>query len=120
MKAWSPAAWLVIALAAAPANAQTMPPQEYMDRARELLAELIEIDTTDSERGDNTVAAHAMADALLEAGFPEQDVQVLVPSDAPTKGNLVARYRGRDSSLKPILLLAHIDVVEINTSSCPL
>ena len=112
MKAWSPAAWLVIALAAAPANAQTMPPQEYMDRARELLAELIEIDTTDSERGDNTVAAHAMADALLEAGFPEQDVQVLVPSDAPTKGNLVARYRGRNSSLKPILLLAHIDVVE--------
>ena len=70
MKAWSPAAWLALALAAAPANAQTMPPQEYMDRARELLAELIEIDTTDSERGDNTVAAHAMADALLEAGVP--------------------------------------------------
>ena len=62
MKAWSPAAWLALALAAAPANAQTMPPQEYMDRARELLAELIEIDTTDSERGDNTVAAHAMAE----------------------------------------------------------
>ena len=39
MKAWSPAAWLALALAAAPANAQTMPPQEYMDRARALLAE---------------------------------------------------------------------------------
>ena len=112
MKGMSPAAALVIALAAAPASGQTTPPQEYMDLARELFAELIEINTTDSERGDNTVAAHAMADALLQAGFPQEDVHVLVPSDAPTKGNLVARYRGRDSSLKPILLLAHIDVVE--------
>ena len=101
-----------IALAATTGMAQTTPPQEYMDLARRLFAELIEINTTDSERGDNTVAAHAMADALLEAGFPEEDVHVLVPSDAPTKGNLVARYRGRDRSLKPILLLAHIDVVE--------
>ena len=112
MKGMFPAVALVVALAANPASAQTTPPQEYMDLARRLFAELIEINTTDSERGDNTVAAQAMADALLEAGFPEEDVQVLVPSDAPTKGNLVARYRGRDSSLKPILLLAHIDVVE--------
>ena len=103
---------LGIALAVTTGVAQTTPPQEYMDLARELFAELIEINTTDSERGNNTVAARAMADALLEAGFPEEDVHVLVPSDAPTKGNLVARYRGRDSSLKPILLLAHIDVVE--------
>ena len=103
---------VTVGLATTPGAAQTTPPQEYMDLARRLFAELIEINTTDSERGDNTVAAHALADALLEAGFPEEDVHVLVPSDAPTKGNLVARYRGRDSSLKPILLLAHIDVVE--------
>ena len=112
MKGMPPAAALVMVLGAAPASAQTTPPQEYMDLARRLFAELIEINTTDSERGNNTVAAHAMADALLEAGFPGEDVHVLVPSDAPTKGNLVARYRGRDRSLKPILLLAHIDVVE--------
>lgn len=101
-----------IALGATTGIAQTTPPQEYMDLARGLFAELIEINTTDSERGNNTIAARAMADALLEAGFPEEDVHVLVPSDSPTKGNLVARYRGRDGSLKPILLLAHIDVVE--------
>lgn len=89
-----------------------MPPREYRDLARSIFAELIEINTTDSERGDNTQAARAMAQRLLDAGFPPEDVRVLVPEDAPTKGNLVARYRGRNTGLKPILLLAHIDVVE--------
>ncbi len=79
--------------------------------ARDLLKELIEIDTTDS-KGDNTRAAQAMAARLIAAGFPEADVQVLEP--APRKGNLVARYRGRDTGRKPLLLLAHIDVVEAN------
>ena len=77
--------------------------------ARELLRELIEIDTSDSV-GDNTAAAQAMADRLLAAGFPAADIQVLGPVER--KGNLVARYRGRDSDRKPLLLLAHIDVVE--------
>lgn len=79
--------------------------------ARDLLKELVEIDTTDS-KGDNTRAAQAMAARLIAAGFPEADVQVLEP--APRKGNLVARYRGRDTGRKPLLLLAHIDVVEAN------
>ncbi len=76
--------------------------------ARDLLRTLVEIDTTDAS-GDNTAAAQAMAARLLEAGFPAEDVQVLAP--APRKGNLVARYRGRDTGRKPLLLLAHIDVV---------
>jgi acetylornithine deacetylase/succinyl-diaminopimelate desuccinylase-like protein len=77
--------------------------------ARDLLQELVEIDTTDS-KGDTTRAARAMADRLIAAGFPEADVQVL--EAAPRKGNLVARYRGRETGRKPLLLLAHIDVVE--------
>ena len=105
---------LAITVLAAPvdAHAQTMPPTQYMDLAKEIFSELIEINTTNTERGNNTAAARALARHLLDAGFPAEDVHVLVPSDAPTKGNLVARYRGRDSSMKPILLLAHIDVVE--------
>lgn len=99
-------------LVPATVSGQTTSPDEYMQLARDIFSELIEINTTDSERGNNTIAARALARRLLDAGFPEEDVQVLVPSDAPTKGNLVARYRGRDRSLKPILLLAHIDVVE--------
>jgi len=80
----------------------------HQQMARDFLRELIEIDTT-HPNGDNTAAARAMADKLLAAGFPPEDVQVLEPVEK--KGNLVARYRGRDSGRKPILLLAHIDVV---------
>src|SRR5256714_13747524 len=76
--------------------------------AREIYKELIEINTTDSS-GDNTRAAEAMAARLRAAGFSADDVQVLAP--APRKGNLVARLRG-STRQKPILLLAHLDVVE--------
>jgi len=70
--------------------------------------ELVSIRTVHPD-GDNTAAARAMAKRLLDAGFDPADVQVLEP--APRKGNLVARLRGRGEG-RPILLLAHIDVVE--------
>ena len=92
--------------AASTASASGLLPHQQL--ARDLLEELIEIDTTDAT-GDNTAAAQAMADRLLAAGFPPEDVQVLAPAER--KGNLVARYRGRESGRKPLLLLAHIDVV---------
>ena len=76
--------------------------------ARDIYKELIEINTTDSG-GNTTVAAEAMAARLKAAGFPEADVQVLGPD--VRKGNLVARYRGTGRQ-KPLLLLAHLDVVE--------
>ncbi len=111
------ASWAILAVGAiqaapAPAAAQNTSPPEYMEMARSLLEELVEINTTNTGRGNNTLAAQAAARVLLDAGFPEEDVHVLVPDDAPTKGNLVARLRGRDTGLAPILLLAHIDVVE--------
>lgn len=90
----------------------TMPPDEYQELSRQIFEEIIEINTTNTELGNNTEVAQALARYLLDAGFPEDDVHVLVPADAPTKGNLVARYRGRDASLEPILVLAHIDVVQ--------
>ena len=76
--------------------------------ARDIYRELIEINTTGSV-GDTTKAAQAMAVRLKAAGFPEADVQVLGPN--PRKGNLIARYRGAGQR-KPLLLLAHLDVVE--------
>ena len=66
---------------AAPVAAQTMPPQEYQDLANSIFRELIEINTTNSELGNNTTAARAMAKRLLDAGFPSEDVHVLVPED---------------------------------------
>src|SRR5947209_13320690 len=77
-------------------------------RAREILKELIETNTTDSV-GDTTRAADTVAARLRSAGFAPADVQGLGPS--ARKGNLVARFRGTGER-RPILLLAHLDVVE--------
>src|SRR5690349_13393163 len=70
--------------------------------------ELIEINTTQST-GDTHRAAQAMAARLLAEGFPPEDVRVF--ETAPKRGNLVARLRGSGKK-RPILLLAHTDVVE--------
>src|SRR5204863_5317281 len=50
-----------------------------------------------------------VAERLKAAGFPASDVQVLGPD--PRKHNVVARYRGTGAR-RPLLLLAHLDVVE--------
>jgi len=78
-------------------------------RAREIFKELIEINTTDTPNGNVTKAAEAVAARLKVAGFPAADMQVLGPD--PRKGNLVARLRGTGAK-RPVLLLAHLDVVE--------
>jgi acetylornithine deacetylase/succinyl-diaminopimelate desuccinylase-like protein len=80
---------------------------------RELYQELVEIDTTLSV-GSCTDAANAMKARLVKAGFSEADAQVIVPEGWPRQGNLVAKLPGTDRKLKPLLLLAHIDVVEAN------
>ena len=76
--------------------------------ARDIYKELVEINTV-TATGDTAKAAEAMAARLRTAGFPADDVRVFSP--APRKGNLVARLRGSGAK-KPIMLLAHIDVVE--------
>ena len=82
----------------------------HQQTAKEILRELVEIDTT--QAGNTTIAAEAVAVRLLAAGFAEEDVQVLGPTS--DRGNLVARYRGRASGRQPILLMAHLDVVDAN------
>jgi acetylornithine deacetylase/succinyl-diaminopimelate desuccinylase-like protein len=78
--------------------------------AHDIFKQLIEINTTDSI-GSTTVAAQAMAQRLLDAGFPAADVTVIGPNER--KGNLIARYRGRGGkTLRPILIIGHLDVVE--------
>jgi acetylornithine deacetylase/succinyl-diaminopimelate desuccinylase-like protein len=80
---------------------------------RELYRELVEINTTLSV-GSCTAAAEAMRKRLLAAGFRDQEAQVIAPENWPRQGNLIARLAGSDARLKPLLLLAHIDVVEAN------
>ena len=83
-------------------------PQAERDLARSIYKELIEIKSGFST-GATTPAAEAMAKRLRAAGFPESDIHL--GGAAPHKGNLVVRYHGTGGR-KPLLLLAHIDVVE--------
>jgi acetylornithine deacetylase/succinyl-diaminopimelate desuccinylase-like protein len=80
---------------------------------RDLYKQLVEINTTLSV-GSCTVAANAMADRLKSSGIPNSDIHVIVPPDWPDQGNLVASLPGTSPDAEPILLLAHIDVVEAN------
>jgi acetylornithine deacetylase/succinyl-diaminopimelate desuccinylase-like protein len=73
----------------------------------DIYKELIEIDTV-TATGDTGRAADAMAARLRAGGIPDEDIHVFKP--APRKGDLVARLRGTGAR-RPILLLAHIDVV---------
>lgn len=104
----------------APLGAQApASPTAQQRLAREVYEQLVEINTVDSV-GSVTVAAEAMATRFRAAGFPAGDVRVLVPEGKPTKGNLVVRYRGRGAGGKrPLLLLAHLDVVAANRSDWP-
>ena len=87
-------------------GAQALTPHQQL--ARDIHKELVDINTV-TATGDTLEAAEAMAARLKTAGFPDADVQVLSP--APRKGNLVARLHGTGAR-RPILLLAHLDVVE--------
>jgi len=87
--------------------AQTLTPQQQL--ARDIYEELVNINTTHST-GNTTTAAAAVARRLKAAGFPAADIHQLGPT--PTKGGLVARLRSARPTKKPLLLLAHLDVVE--------
>jgi acetylornithine deacetylase/succinyl-diaminopimelate desuccinylase-like protein len=90
-------------------SAETSAPGAAAFRA--LYQELVEINTTRSV-GSCTQAAEAMRAHLLAAGIPAADMQILAPPDRPKDGALIALLHGREPRAKPILLLAHIDVVE--------
>jgi acetylornithine deacetylase/succinyl-diaminopimelate desuccinylase-like protein len=96
----------MVFLAATLVSAQTGPNDA---RARAIYKELVEINTTDTPAGNVTKAAEAVAARLKAAGFPAADMQIIGPD--PRKGNLIFRYRG-SGARKPLLLLAHLDVVE--------
>jgi len=109
-RAFSSAALLSALLCSASAATGADALSTQQQRALDIYKELVEINTV-TETGDTAQAADAMAARLRAAGFTAQDVQVFKP--APRKGNLVARLRGTGAR-RPILLLAHIDVVPAN------
>ena len=88
--------------------AQATDPATERALFHDIYKELVETNTSHSA-GDNTLAARRMAKRLRDAGFAEAEIQVVEPF--PKKGNLVLHFRG-DGSRRPLLLLAHLDVVE--------
>ncbi|HEX9054826.1 MAG TPA: M20/M25/M40 family metallo-hydrolase [Gemmatimonadales bacterium] len=97
-----------LSAAALPAalSAQTSDPRAL---EREILEQLIDINTSDSA-GHTAESAKAMASRLAAAGIPDSDIHIL--GYEPKHQSLIVRYRGRSGGLKPILLMAHMDVVD--------
>jgi acetylornithine deacetylase/succinyl-diaminopimelate desuccinylase-like protein len=100
-----------------PAKASSTPPVvvrplELDERllARDVYQQLVETDTT-RPTGSTTIAAEAMRQRLLQAGFSGSDVMIAGPT--ANRMNLVARYRGSSPGAeRPILFIGHLDVVE--------
>jgi acetylornithine deacetylase/succinyl-diaminopimelate desuccinylase-like protein len=100
---------LTFAGAACAAGAAPLPPPADQALAHDLLKEMIETNSTHAH--GSTALSEKIARRLLDAGFAPADVQVVVPPDHPTKGNVVVRLHGKGLG-KPILYIGHLDVVE--------
>lgn len=109
------AAGAALAAIATPVWAQSSQLRPDQLAFRELYRELVETDTTLSA-GDCTLAARRMANRLKAAGMANSQLTVFFPPDKPREGGLVAVWPGTSQTLKPLLLMAHIDVVEAKRS----
>src|SRR5581483_5656988 len=87
------------------ASAQSLTPEQKL--AKDVLKELVEINTTTDTIGTER-AAQAVVARLRAAGFSEDDARVM-GADAK-HSNVFIRLRGR-SAEKPIVMIAHLDVV---------
>ena len=99
---------LFLSLSGAALAADTMPPDAEQRVAREIYKEMIEV-KSGFTTGTTTPIAQSIAARFKAAGFAASDI--FVGGAAPNKFNVVVRYRGTGAR-KPILLLAHTDVVE--------
>ena len=99
------------ALTATPALAQATPLRPDQQAFRGLYKELVETNTTLSS-GSCTLAAQRMAARLKAAGYPDAALTLFSTPEHPKDGGLVAVLPGADPAARPILLLAHLDVVE--------
>src|SRR5690606_22419484 len=108
MSSFGRAAAALAAVALAHAALAQETPHEAL--AKDILAELVAINTAPSGGPDTRPAVRAMATRLRNAGFPADDIDVVGTSDRIV--NLVARYRSSNPTRRPLLMMAHIDVVE--------
>jgi acetylornithine deacetylase/succinyl-diaminopimelate desuccinylase-like protein len=76
-------------------------------RGREIYSKLISYKTS-AGNGQVPVMAGWLAQQFRDAGFPDADIHLLPVGET---ASLVVRYRGNGTGGKPILLMAHMDVV---------
>ena len=107
-KVLAAAAALLLAL---PAWADTPAMTPDLVAFRALYKELVETNTTLSS-GSCTLAAERMGARLLAAGFSDSDLHYFSVPEHPKEGGVVAILAGRDPKARPVLMLAHLDVVE--------
>ncbi|MEP7088138.1 MAG: M20/M25/M40 family metallo-hydrolase [Gemmatimonadota bacterium] len=110
IRAFAAAAWLTgVLLAPAVARAQSMTLTPDQQALHDIYKELIETNTEDSAGvGSVTKAAEQIAARFRAAGYPESDIKLLGPT--ADKHAVVLRLHGTGAR-KPLLLLAHLDVV---------
>ena len=82
---------------------------EHAKKTLEIYTRIIGMETS-KNLGNVPAMARYLADEMIAAGLPENDIEILPVGETAA---LIARYRGDGSSGKaPILLLGHMDVVE--------
>lgn len=106
--------WAIIAIAGlgllVSSCDDTKTPKPYRELAHDILGQLIAIRSVDDGSGSSVKVAEAVAKRLLDAGFAPEDVLVTGPK--PEVGVVIARYRGDGTGGKPVVVMAHMDVVD--------
>jgi len=84
-------------------------PSDHAQKTLEIYTRIIGVESS-KNLGKVPEIANYLADELVAAGLPREDVEVVPLGET---ASLIARYRGDGSSGKPpILFLGHMDVVE--------
>ena len=100
---------LIACLPCAAVVAAEIERSEHAMKTLEIYTRIIEVESS-KNLGNVPEIANYLADELLAAGFPEEDVEVVPLGET---ASLIVKYRGDGSAGKaPILLLGHMDVVE--------
>lgn len=87
------------------ASTTTTGASSFAAEARTILEELVAVDTS---HGHETDAVRPIGERLRQAGVPFELVE-----PEPGRGSLIARLKGSGAK-RPLLLLAHIDVVPVD------
>jgi len=104
-------AFPAITHAQVPTSADPLTLRPDQQRFFELYKEMVETNTTRSA-GSCTQAAEQVAARLKAAGYADSDITLFSVPDHPREGGIVAVLPGTSRTARPILLLAHLDVVE--------